>query len=109
MGVAAILTGDLFRLRSTLDPQTQEALDHRRLLAMKPNRSVEEESELRTLNEELHGRGFDQTTRDPLYERFVKAWTEREDSSWRQTVKLTPKQQEDRARLAAEIVEELRR
>jgi hypothetical protein len=34
MGVAAILTSDLFRLRSTLDPKTQDELDRQRILAM---------------------------------------------------------------------------
>jgi AAA domain, putative AbiEii toxin, Type IV TA system len=34
MGVAAILTSDLFRLRSTLDAETQAALDRQRVLAM---------------------------------------------------------------------------
>ena len=34
MGVAAILTSDLFRLKTTLDAQTQAALDRQRVLAM---------------------------------------------------------------------------
>jgi hypothetical protein len=39
----------------------------------------------------------------------VEAWTEREDPAWAQAVQLTPDQRRDRGRLAAEIVEELRR
>jgi predicted ATPase len=109
MGVAAILTSDLFRLRTTLDPDTQEALDRQRILAMKEDLSPEDEEELRALKVKLGNLGFAQTTRDPLYELFVKAWTERENPAWAEAVQLTPQQRRDRSRLAAEIVEELRR
>ena len=57
----------------------------------------------------LRGRGFDLTQRDPLYQEFLKAWTAQEDPRWRETVELTPEQQQARSRLAARIVEELRR
>lgn len=107
MGVAAILTSDLFRLRSTLDPDTQDDLDQQRLLAMKPSLSIQEQNQLREIEERLRGRGFAQTIRDPLYELFLKAWTEREDPSWREAVQLTPEQQQERARLATAIVTEL--
>ena len=109
MGVAAILTSDLFRLRSTLDANTQKSLDRQRILAMRETLSTEEEIELRELKLKLQNLGFTQTTRDPLYELFVKAWTERQDPAWSQAVQLTPQQQRDRARLAVEIVDELRR
>jgi predicted ATPase len=109
MGVAAILTSDLFRLRSTLDAQTQGDLDRQRVLSMKESLSAEEEEELRDLKGRLRGLGLAQTIRDPLYELFLRAWTEREDPAWRHAVALSPEQRADRARLAAEIVEELRR
>ena len=109
MGVAAILTSDLFRLRSTLDPETQADLDRQRVLAMKEDLSPDDKAELRQLKAKLSGLGFSQTIRDPLYELFVKAWTDREDPAWSRDVKLTPEQRRDRARLATEIVEELRR
>ncbi|MCK1357208.1 MULTISPECIES: AAA family ATPase [unclassified Bradyrhizobium] len=109
MGVAAILTSDLFRLRSTLDPKTQADLDRQRILAMKSALTPAEEEEMRLLKEDLRGRGFDQTIRDPLYHQFLKAWTEHEDPAWRQAVELTPEQREQRAQLAARIVAELRR
>jgi hypothetical protein len=109
MGVAAILTSDLFRLRSTLDSETQSALDRQRILAMKEDLRPEDEAELRELKTKLGNLGFAQTTRDPLYEVFLKAWTEREDPAWAKAVQLTPEQRRDRARLAAQIVEELRR
>jgi hypothetical protein len=109
MGVAAILTSDLFRLRSTLDPQTQADLDRHRILAMQEHRTSQEDEELRQLNLFLRNKGLTQATRDPLYERFVRAWTEREDPAWAEVVELTPEQLDERNRLAAEIVEQLRR
>jgi predicted ATPase len=108
MGVAAILTSDLFRLRSTLDPKTQGELDRQRVLAMKEALTPEEETELREIKVRLRDLGLDQTIRDPLYEQFVKAWTEQQDPAWAETVQLTPEQLEARAKLAAKIVEKLR-
>jgi len=108
MGVAAILTSDLFRLRSTLDPKTQDELDRQRVLAMKDALTQEEEAELRDIKARLRDLGFDQTIRDPLYGQFVKAWTEQQDPAWNNAVQLTPAQLEDRAKLAAKIVQQLR-
>lgn len=107
MGVAAILTSDLFRLRSTLDPKTQEELDRQRILAMKETLTPEEESEFREIKARLRALGFDQTIRDPLYGQFVKAWTEQQDPAWAESVQLTPEQMDERARLAEKIVKQL--
>lgn len=108
MGVAAILTSDLFRLRSTLDPQTQSELDRQRVLAMKKVLTPEEEEELREIKVRLRDLGLDQTIRDPLYEQFVKAWTKQQEPAWAETVQLTSEQLEARAKLAAKIVKQLR-
>lgn len=106
MGVAAILTSDLFRLRTTLDQETQDDLDRQRLLAMS-ELTPAREAELAALTQRLHAMGFARTIRDPLYEIFTRAWTEREDPSWREAVQLSPEQRRDREQLAAEIVEQL--
>ncbi len=108
MGVAAILTSDLFRMRSTLDPKTQGELDRQRILAVKEALTPEEETELREIKIRLWNLGLDQTIRDPLYEQFVKAWTAQQDPAWAEAVQLTPEQLEARAKLAAKIVEKLR-
>jgi predicted ATPase len=108
MGVAAILTSDLFRLRSTLDSETQAILDRQRILAMKELLTAEEETELRDIKARLHGLGFNQTTRDPIYEQFVRAWTQQEDPAWAHAVELTREQQAERASLAERIVQQLR-
>lgn len=110
MGVDAILTSDLFRLRTTLDPETQAELDRWRRLAMKPEPlSDEEQTELRDLSARLRQLALTQTARDPLYEIFLRAWTRREDPSWSESVDLSPEQLDARDRLADQIVEQLRR
>jgi predicted ATPase len=109
MGVGAILTSDLFRLRSTLDPDTQRDLDKQRLLAMSPDRTVEEDEELRLLNGRLRQLGLTMAARDPLYEIFLRAWTRSEDPAWLTSPELTPAEQEEREKLADEIVAEIRR
>ena len=108
MGVAAILTSDLFRLRTTLDADTQARLDRQRVLTMKDDRNDEEGRELNELQKTLEGRGFSRTIRDPLYQLFVEAWTKQEDPDWRKQVRLTPEQRRDRMRLATRIVDNLR-
>lgn len=107
MGVAAILTSDLFRLRSTLDSKTQSDLDRQRVLLMKQPRTKDEDLELVEIEERIRGRGLSQSIRDPLYEMFIRAWTEREDPAWTQSIELTPEQQKNRAALAKQIVTEL--
>jgi predicted ATPase len=108
MGVQAILTSDLFRLRSTLDPDTQQDVDMQRRLSLKKGELTrEEDSELQQVNARLEPLGFWKTTRDPLYELFLRKWTEREKPEWAKAVDLTPEQQREREHLAEEIAAEL--
>lgn len=108
MGVAGILTSDLFGLRSTLDSDTQGKLDERRILAAKTQRlTAMERRRLSELNEELEGLDFTITMRDPLYEQFVKAMTRRGNPSLRRQAALTPKQQEEQKQLTLDILSEI--
>jgi len=108
MGVQAILTSDLFSLRSTLDPDTQKDIDAQRRLSQKDGPLTREEQvELAQLNERLRPLGFSKTTRDPLYQLFVNAWTARENLEWSKVTDLTPEQRRARAKLAADIVDEI--
>lgn len=110
MGVAAILTSDLFRLRSTLDSETQQDLDRQRQLAMKKDPlDAAERAELEQLSARLRSLGFSKVNRDPLYEQFLKAWTAQEDPSWNKTVNLTEQQMRDRSALAEQIVRDLKK
>ena len=73
MGAAGILTSELFGLRSALDLDTLGKLDRKRELAYKEVLTEEEREMLERLNEELGDLDFTRTTRDPLYEPFVRA------------------------------------
>jgi predicted ATPase len=109
MGIEAILTSDLFRLSSTLDRPTQDLLDRRRRLSMKDGPLDDGEvKELAALNEKLRPLAFSKTTRDPLYQLFVEAWTAQEDPAWAKAVQLTEDQRQERVTLANKIVGELR-
>ncbi|MFV0241056.1 MAG: AAA family ATPase [Lacrimispora sphenoides] len=72
MGVAGLLTSELFDLPSTLDPETQEQLNRKRQLTYKKDKSKEESAELKKLEDDLEKMGFSRTTRDPLYEKFIE-------------------------------------
>ena len=71
LGVSGLLT-KLFDLPTTLDKETQRQLDRKRQLTYKKERSEEEEEELIKLTKELEQLGFSQSTRDPLYEKFIE-------------------------------------
>jgi predicted ATPase len=109
MGIEAILTSDLFRLSSTLDRPTQELLDKRRRLSMKDGPLEEaEKRDLAELNDRLRPLAFSKTTRDPLYQLFVEAWTAQEDPEWSKAAQLSEEQRQARVILANKIVSEIR-
>ena len=72
MGVAGLLTSDLFGLPTTLDSETQGKLDRKMQLQYKEDRTYEENKELFQLSHELEQLGFSRTTRDPLYGQFLE-------------------------------------
>lgn len=108
MGVAALLTSDIYGLRSQLDLPTLRLLDERRELAIKEQMSDEDKIRLRDLNEQLDQLGFTKTIRDPLYEPYVKAMTKVEEEEGLREPVLTPDQQDRQRELAVEIVRELK-
>ena len=107
MGVAGILTSELFGLRSALDLPTQALLDEQRVLAAKEDLNDSERKYLGELTDRLDALGFMTVEDDPLYAEFVKRLTAREDPAVLQQVALTPEQQEERMRLIDEIISEL--
>lgn len=111
MGVAALLTSDVFGLCSSLDWVTQQKLDEKRLLTAKdPQELTNEECErLKELNQELEGLGFTHSFRDPMYQEFREAMTkDLERHPELQETVLTKEQQELRESLAREIIADLR-
>lgn len=108
MGVAALLTSELFGLRSALDLETLDKLDQKRALASKESLTDGERAKLDELNEVLGNLDYTRSVRDPLYEPFVKALIA--SGEYRQLEKpvLTPEDRQKQRELAERILEELR-
>lgn len=108
MGVAALLTSDVFGLRSQLDLKTLQDLDRKRELDQKDELSPDEKEELKQLTEQLVGLDFTKTARDPLYEPFVEAMTQALEEEQLNLPVLTPEQQERQRQLAFETIKNLK-
>lgn len=106
MGVAGLLTSELFGLPTTLDLETQKKLDRKRELAVKDELKPEEKGELESLDKELAKMGFLSAFRDPLYSQFLKAV--REFDQFRKPA-FTRGERADQAKLAREIVAKLKK
>lgn len=77
LGVAGILTSELFGLPTILDSETQALLDERNNLLFKQSESplnIIDNRRLKELFEILNNLGFSQTLNDPLYTEFIIAY-----------------------------------
>lgn len=104
MGVAGLLTSDLFGLPTTLDPETQTALDRMRQLLYKTNRTECENEELVQLTHELENLGFTRTTRDPLYDKYIERLFSRAEF---QNKPITDAERKEMVELTDEILAEI--
>lgn len=112
VGVAGLLTSELFSLSSQLDPETESLLARKRALAARDELSPEETSELAELDERLGRVDFSTAVRDPLYSRFVRAMTELRQAETRTEEaaapsRETPEQLERQRDLARQVLGEL--
>jgi predicted ATPase len=107
MGVAGLLTSELYGLRSSLDPDTLDALDRKRQLTIKEDKSATDREELAKLNEQLGRLDFTHTVRDPLYKPFVNAMAQLEKELGLGATVMTPAQVKEREHIAVEIVRAL--
>jgi hypothetical protein len=108
MGVAGILTSELFGLRSALDIPTQALLDKQRVLAAKEQLTQEERHQLGKLTDQLDRMGFSTEFDDPDFTAFVKKMLKhKEDNAIRGQVVLTPEQRKEQTKLIDEIINEL--
>ncbi|HWR17715.1 MAG TPA: AAA family ATPase [Terriglobales bacterium] len=104
MGIDGLLRSELFGLASTLDVHTQEKFDRRRELFAKKHRTKKEDKELRQLSDELAELGISRTIRDPLYDKFVRAYSRRTVSKKRQ---LTSEDLQTQNKIAEEVLDEI--
>jgi predicted ATPase len=107
MGVAALLTSDIYGLRSQLDLETMRLLDERRELASMKELSDQQRARLAELNKQLEGLDFSISVRDPLYQVFVKEMTLRQQSDVTKSATLTPDQFQAQKELALKIIDEI--
>jgi hypothetical protein len=75
MGVAALLTSEIYGLRSELDLYTLEMLERKRRLSLQDELSAEEIDELSRINAYVKPLDFIDSDRDPLYPSWVKLVT----------------------------------
>ena len=109
MGVAALLTSDVYGLRSSLDWETQKKIDAKRELAAKDDLSDSEKHRLKVLSDELEDLGFTYSFRDPLYEEFVKVITKKlEEQPELQSTVLTEEQRKRREQLVRQVIEKVK-
>ena len=107
MGVAALLTSELFGLSTTLDSETQSKLDRKRELYIKDQEgklTLKERMELQNLFDELGSLDFTKTTRDPLYEKFVRAVMSREE--FKKTM-LSNEDRQKQEKIAKKIIDKI--
>jgi predicted ATPase len=107
MGIASLLTSEVYGLRSQLDLATLRKLDRQRELGAMEELSPDEREELARLSRELIDLDFTTTVRDPLYKEFVRAMTAAEREEGLDVPVLTREQQERQQELAADILREL--
>lgn len=107
MGVAGLLTSEVYGLRSELDLETMKLLDEKRALAAKATLTEEDRVRLGELDKQLRGLDFTNTVRDPMYKRFAEAMAKRERAEGLQVPVLTKQQQERQKELAKEVLENL--
>lgn len=107
LGVAGILTSELFNLPSTLDQDTLEDLKERNTLISKQESSglnYQEKERLAELFYSLSSLGINTTDRDPLYQKFLVAISQREDFSFHVT---SAEDREKQNKIALEILEDI--
>ena len=107
LGVAGVLTSDLFGLRSHLDPGTLHDLEDLRRLAAKHKRTSSETKRLIELRRQLGTLDMTTIVRDPLYAQFVRAMTrirEEKEADAASTVEEYNKQLERAVNIVKEIV-----
>lgn len=107
-GVAALLTSELFGLRSTVDLDTLRRIDRRRQLASRANLAKHEVVELETLNQQVGDIDLTDSVRDPSYRLFVNALERSENYDEFKKPVLSPDEQARLEDLADQALREIR-
>ena len=109
MGVAGLLTSDVYGLRSQLDLHTLGLLERQRELAARVHLDDAASRDLERISEQVHRLGFTRATRDPEYELFLNAIADwRREKGWDDLTVLTPEQKQREAEAAWRILARLK-
>lgn len=73
MGYAGIMTSDMFGLDAALDTYTQNLLEEKREITLAEKVTDGGKLRLAELNRELEGYGFRYSSRDPVFEEYLRA------------------------------------
>lgn len=105
MGVAGLLTSEIYGLKSQLDLDTQALIDERTcLLAKAAKRTQKDNARMRDITQHLSKLGFMTSFKDPFYEVYAKAISSRPEF---QKPVLTKADIEEQDEIANEIMSEL--
>jgi predicted ATP-dependent endonuclease of OLD family len=104
LGIAGVLTSEIFGQMTALDHKTQKDLDKKRQLQYKQDRTPEEEKLYLELEGKLATLGFTRTTQDPLYDKFIERLYLRPEY---QTKPLTESDRDELMKITDEILSEL--
>lgn len=109
MGVAGLLTSDIYGLRSQLDVYTLDLIERQRELSAREELDTVDAAILRDLTEHVRRLGFTRETRDPDFKLFRNAIAEwRRDEGWEATGALSPEQKQREAEAAEGILRKLK-
>lgn len=104
MGYAGIITSDMFGLDAALDTHTQDLLEEKRKITLADELTPTQKERLEVINLELDGYGFRYTSRDPMFEEYLRARYEH-DSEEPDEKKLSNISREERKKIAKELVQ----
>lgn len=105
IGVEGLLKSELYGLRSTLAPEILERLDRHYTLLGKADKTVDEQSELMRLADNLNALGVSRTHPNPYFESFANAMARR--VSFSPAKEYSREEIDEQKELADEILAEL--
>ncbi len=107
MGVAGLLTSEIYGFKSQLGLETQKLIDERtHLLAKGEKRTEQENTKMREITQKLSGLGFMTSFKDPFYTKYAQAMASRPE--YRKPV-LTGRDIKEQEQIARKIMDELAR
>jgi ABC-type transport system involved in cytochrome c biogenesis ATPase subunit len=107
MGVAALLTSDLYGLEGALGMRGIKLLRRKRELAAKQKLNKSQREELAHLTDELGQIDYATISRDPLYPLFAEQMAKRQHAAGLESPVLRPDEYEELRELASEVFSEL--